>query len=132
MWTHLRRKYRKEQFEREVIWGMEAHGIQPGRMFGLEGIDHIRQPMYPEVQIVVLSPSHGNAVVSRSPPTKSPGMKEIAVYTNISTTAFCKIDRHKSVAIASACQKLYKTFLFKKQEITVISGHGYQTNPNEI
>ena len=40
----------------------------------------------------------------------------------------CKIDPSKSVTIASACQKFYRTFLLKKQEVAVISGHGYQAN----
>ena len=40
----------------------------------------------------------------------------------------CKIDPFKSVTIASACQKFYKTFLLKKQEVAVISGHGHQAN----
>ena len=39
-----------------------------------------------------------------------------------------KIDPFKSVTIASACQRFYKTFLLKKQEVAVISGHGYQAN----
>ena len=40
----------------------------------------------------------------------------------------CKIDPFRSVTIAAACQKYYRTFLLQKDEIAVISGHGYQTN----
>ena len=79
MWAHLCSKSRKEQLEGEIIWDMKAHGIQSGRMFGLQEIDHIQQVMYPQYQIVVLSAGHGNAVVSRSP-RKSPGMQEIVAY----------------------------------------------------
>ena len=52
MWVNLSSKARKEQLEREVIWFMEAHGIQPGRMFGLEEIDHIQQIMYPTTRLL--------------------------------------------------------------------------------
>ena len=79
-WKNLRREDRKEQLEEEVIHDMQAHGIQPRNMFGLEEIDNIQQVMYPEFQIIVLSAGHGNAVISRSPPTKTPGMQEIVVY----------------------------------------------------
>ena len=40
----------------------------------------------------------------------------------------CKIDPFKSVTIASACRKFYKTFLLKKNEVAVIFGNGYQAN----
>ena len=40
----------------------------------------------------------------------------------------CKIDPFRSVTIAAACQKYYRTFLLQKDEIAVISGHGYQAN----
>ena len=80
MWAQLSRKERKDNLEREVIWDMHAHGIQPGKMFGLEEIDHIQRVMYRECQIVVLSAGQGNAVISRSPQVKTPGMQEIVVY----------------------------------------------------
>ena len=41
MWAHLCSKSRKEQLEGEIIWDMKAHGIQSGRMLGLQEIDHI-------------------------------------------------------------------------------------------
>jgi len=40
----------------------------------------------------------------------------------------CKIDPFQSVTIASACQKFYRTYLLKEEEIAVISEHGYQAN----
>ena len=64
----------------EVVWDLEAHGIQPGRMFGLKEIDDIQQVMYPEYQVVVASAGYDNAVISRSPPIKTPGMPEIVVH----------------------------------------------------
>ena len=71
MWKNLRREYRKEQLEREVIWDMEAQDIEPGKVFGLEEIDRIQHVMYPEYQIVVLSAGHCNAVISHSPPSEN-------------------------------------------------------------
>ena len=60
--------------------GLESHGTQRGGMFALEEIDCIQQAMYPEYQIVVPSVHHGNAVISRSPPAKTPRVQEIVVY----------------------------------------------------
>ncbi|XP_055354335.1 uncharacterized protein LOC129599985 [Paramacrobiotus metropolitanus] len=42
--------------------------------------------------------------------------------------ALACIDPFKSVTIASACLKFFRTFNLRKEEIGVISAHGYQTN----
>ena len=49
-------------------------------MFDLTDVDEMQKKLYPEYQVVVLSASHGNAVISRSPPTKTIGMQEVVVY----------------------------------------------------
>ena len=37
-----------------------------------------------------------------------------------------QVDPFDSVTIASACQKYYRTYQMEKEQIAVISGHGYQ------
>ena len=49
-------------------------------MFDLTDVDEMQKKLYPEYQVVVLSASHDNAVISRSPPTKTIGMQEVVVY----------------------------------------------------
>ena len=39
-----------------------------------------------------------------------------------------KVDPFKSVTIAAACQRYYRTFHLQKDDVAVISGHGYQAN----
>ena len=51
-------------------------------MFDLSCVDDLQKTLYAGFQIVVLSAGHGNAVISRSPPAKTDGMREIVVYHN--------------------------------------------------
>lgn len=42
--------------------------------------------------------------------------------------ALTDIDFFQSVTMATACHKVFRTFMLKKEEIAVIPAHGYQSN----
>ena len=79
-WKHLINKKSIGRVECEVIAELRMHGLPVGKKYDLSDIDTIQARLYPEFQIVVFSADHGNSVISRSPSTKIPGMKEIVVY----------------------------------------------------
>ena len=70
------------KLEKIVREELLAHGFLVGKMFDLSSVDDLQKTLYAGFQIVVLSAGRGNAVISRSPPGKTDGMREIVVYHN--------------------------------------------------